>query len=72
MPAFALLYSVSRPNADGTPTALENMITKVSNYGSEWERRNSLHTVAVEQAAHDRNLFNNSGRNQHVDLKFPE
>ena len=31
-----------------------------------------MHTKMVEQAAADRNLFQSSPWNHHVDLKFPE
>lgn len=37
-----------------------------------WEERNALHTRAVVQAGHDRNLFLNTPQPNYVDLRFPE
>lgn len=38
-----------------------------------WDRRNTLHEVALRQAAHDRNLMMNQPMDQSgPDLKYPE
>ncbi|KLU92933.1 hypothetical protein MAPG_11881 [Magnaporthiopsis poae ATCC 64411] len=71
-PASAVLYYACQPGADGQPSSLTQAIERFSDFRSEWEKRNILHTQAIEQAAHDKNLFYNVQRNTHVELKFPE
>ena len=66
-PAAALLYSISRPGKDGEPHALSKYITKLSNYHETWQERNALRTEFLEQAARDRHLFLNAGKNEFVD-----
>ncbi len=44
----------------------------MSEYGEQWEVRNTLRTAAIEQAAHDKHLFYYAGRNTHVELRYPE
>lgn len=48
------------------------MITYYSNLQQKWLQRNTTHTVMIEQAAFDRNLFQSTPASEHIDLKFPE
>ena len=48
------------------------MIKKYSSYTEIWTQRNDLHTRMVEEAAHDRNLFQSSPGTRTVELRFPE
>lgn len=54
----------------------ESFVTKAIRVYTErhdtWETRNALHTKAIEEAAADKALFNNSATSTHVELKFPE
>ncbi|KAL8823228.1 MAG: hypothetical protein Q9191_006052 [Dirinaria sp. TL-2023a] len=69
--------NVSDPNAKEQPW-LTRIIASYDHWGKEWERRNSLHTVMIEQAAHDRHLFQGEAFNEkkqpgvRVELRFPE
>ena len=67
-----LVYSIGQPSADGEPKSLSKMLTRWSNMQSEWERVNTLHTAAIEQAAHDKHLFYYAEGNRHIELTFPE
>ncbi|KAE8444675.1 hypothetical protein EG329_014332 [Mollisiaceae sp. DMI_Dod_QoI] len=66
------VYAFSRPSADGKLTGFSNMIETYSSYKERWAARNAIHTAAIEQAAFDRNLFQNTTGSKHVELKFPE
>ncbi|OAA60955.1 NADH-ubiquinone oxidoreductase [Niveomyces insectorum RCEF 264] len=72
IPASWLLYTLTRPGKDGEPAALSTYINKFSYLTEQWENRNTLHTAAIEQAAHDKNLLYTVDRNTHIDLRFPE
>ncbi|KAF1346884.1 hypothetical protein BDV97DRAFT_299932 [Delphinella strobiligena] len=48
------------------------VIDSYDHWRATWADRNDLHTRALEQAAHDKNLFINSSSSRHVELKFPE
>ncbi|CAK7222421.1 hypothetical protein SEUCBS140593_004895 [Sporothrix eucalyptigena] len=72
IPFVYALYTLSRPGKDGEATALEAYLNKFSYLTTQSETRNSLHTAAVEQAAHDKNLLYNIERNTNVDLRYPE
>ena len=70
--------NVSDPSAKEQPW-LTRVIQSYDHWGKEWERRNSLHTAMIEQAAHDRHLFQGMAYNEkhemggvRVDLRFPE
>ncbi len=63
---------MAQPGPDGEPPALTKYIAHMSDFGEQWEVRNTLRTVAIEQAAHDKHLLYYAGRNQHIELKFPE
>ena len=48
------------------------LIDSYSDLKAAWADRNDLHTRAIEQAASDRNLFQNSKPKYHAELRFPE
>ncbi|KAI4140072.1 MAG: hypothetical protein LQ340_007928, partial [Diploschistes diacapsis] len=63
-------FTTSDPTA---PPLFTRIINAYSDYKDEWALRNTLHTHAIEQAAFDRNLFQNeTGAPRLVDLRFPE
>lgn len=72
LPAAGLVYYISRPGKDGEPSSITKAIESWSDLGKQWEHRNTLHTAAIEQAAHDKHLYYNAGRNAHIELKYPE
>ncbi|EDN06105.1 NADH-ubiquinone oxidoreductase [Histoplasma capsulatum] len=62
-------YSTSDPNNKPWMTRLiENYFPKEST----WERRNTLHTAAIERAAADRHLFHSQRASLNLELSFPE
>ena len=67
-----LVYNIAQPSADGEPTSFTKMLTKWSDFTAENERINTLHTAAVEQAAHDKHLLYYNEGNRHIELKYPE
>ncbi|KAI1280034.1 hypothetical protein F5Y07DRAFT_357109 [Xylaria sp. FL0933] len=71
LPVSIIAYQVSRPGADGEPSALSTWL-KQFDYFNDWETRNALRTAMIEQAAHDKHLLLNAGKSQHVELKTPE
>lgn len=66
------VYAASRTSPDGRVPGISKFIDSYSYYKERWAARNTLHTAMMEQAAFDRNLFQSSKGNPHVDLKFPE
>ena len=72
LPASYAVYHLSRTSADGSVPALSKLIESYSYYTDKWTARNTLHTTMIEQAAFDRNLFQNSKGSSHVNLRFPE
>ncbi|KAI1374113.1 hypothetical protein F4677DRAFT_447759 [Hypoxylon crocopeplum] len=71
VPASYIGYSISRPGPDGEPSSVTKWLRNFD-YFNDWEIRNTLRTNIIEQAAHDKHLFLNSGKNPHVELKTPE
>ncbi|KAI0175677.1 hypothetical protein GGR52DRAFT_323576 [Hypoxylon sp. FL1284] len=71
VPGSYIAYSVSRPGADGSPSAVTRWLASFD-YFNDWETRNTLRTAIFEQAAHDKHLLMYSGKNAHVELKMPE
>ncbi|KAH9902156.1 hypothetical protein F4778DRAFT_736522 [Xylariomycetidae sp. FL2044] len=71
VPAAIVAYQITRPGTDGEPSALSKWLSSFQ-YFDDWERRNAIRTAMIEQAAHDRHLFQYAGRNMHVELKTPE
>lgn len=67
-----IAYSMAQPGKDGEPSSLTNAINSLSNFGKDWETRNHVRTVAMEQAAHDKHLLLYAGRNPHIEMKYPE
>ncbi|KAI0136645.1 hypothetical protein BJ170DRAFT_23291 [Xylariales sp. AK1849] len=72
VPTSIIGYSISRPGADGSPSSLTNWLNGFEYFKEEDETRNALRTQLIEQAAHDKHLFVNAGKNPHIDLKTPE
>ena len=72
IPATYVVYQLSRTSEDGKAPGLSKIIDSYSYYKERWAARNTLHTAMIEQAALDRNLFQNSKGTAHIDLKFPE
>ena len=69
---FAILKFIRAPSAEGRPPLLERVVESWSQLGGSWKERNTRHTMAIEQAAHDRNLFQSAKRSEKVELRFPE
>jgi hypothetical protein len=58
---------------DGETSALTNWLSKHQSRAEHWEETNALHTKALQQAAFDRNLFENaSNKHRFVDVAYPE
>ncbi|KAI0021468.1 hypothetical protein F4780DRAFT_737505 [Xylariomycetidae sp. FL0641] len=72
IPLSMLAYSISRPGENGEPPALTTWLRSFGFLQDEYETRNLLRTQAIEQAAHDKHLFMNSGGDLHIDLRDPE
>ena len=66
------VYTLSRPGADGKTPYFTELINQYTLKPEDWERRNSLHTKMIEQAAFDRNLFQSEKPSQVIPLKFQE
>ncbi|KAI1142725.1 hypothetical protein F5Y05DRAFT_365919 [Hypoxylon sp. FL0543] len=71
VPVSYVAYSASRPGPDGEPSSVSKWLRSFD-YFNDWELRNTLRTNIIEQAAHDKHLLLNAGKNPHVDLKMPE
>ncbi|KAK5655460.1 hypothetical protein OQA88_5731 [Cercophora sp. LCS_1] len=72
IPASWFVYRISRPGKDGQPNAVTQWIEKLGDLSKEWETKNHNNTAAIEQAARDKHLFFNAGRNIHIELGYPE
>lgn len=76
LPLSFAIYKFSRSSDGSSADAAQPMFTRIINsysqYKERWTARNTLHTAMIEQAAHDRNLFQSSAPSKHVDLRFPE
>ena len=62
----------ARSSSDNETPFLTRLIERWSDMGQQWTDRNALHTRMIEQAAHDRNLFQSARPSPTVDLRFPE
>ncbi|KAJ9627212.1 hypothetical protein H2203_003674 [Taxawa tesnikishii (nom. ined.)] len=71
IPLSLALYKVSAQGTNEQPY-FTRLINSYDHWRARWQERNDLHTKAVEQAAHDRNLFINSTFTKHVELRYPE
>ncbi|KXJ95409.1 hypothetical protein Micbo1qcDRAFT_26226 [Microdochium bolleyi] len=71
IPVSILGYQITRPGADGEPSSMTKWLQTFDAF-NETERRNTIRTAIVEQAAHDKHLLFYPGRNRHVELKTPE
>ena len=76
LPLSFALYKFSRSSDDSKDPASQPWLTRVigsyDHWRDEWTRRNSLHTAMIEQAAHDRHLFQGSPGSGVIELRFPE
>ncbi|KAI4160718.1 MAG: hypothetical protein L6R39_000177 [Caloplaca ligustica] len=76
LPLSFAIYKFSRSSDGSNAESAQPWFTRVlrayDSWSNSWEERNSLHTKAIEQAAHDRNLFFNSRGSPMIDLSFPE
>ncbi|KAM3074845.1 hypothetical protein ACMFMG_008258 [Clarireedia jacksonii] len=72
IPVSIGVYQFAQPSADGSPSSITKMIDGFSYYKERNAERNALHVNAIEKAAADRHLFNNSAGARTVNLKFPE
>ncbi|KAH7035208.1 uncharacterized protein B0I36DRAFT_317856 [Microdochium trichocladiopsis] len=71
IPLSILGYQITRPGKDGEPSSMTKWLQGFDAF-NETERRNTIRTNIVEEAAHDKHLFYYGQRNQHVELKMPE
>ncbi|KAI0116877.1 hypothetical protein F4814DRAFT_414296 [Daldinia grandis] len=71
VPASYIGYSISRPGPNGEESSFSRWLRNFD-YFNDWELRNTLRTNMIEQAAHDKHLLLNAGKNMHVELKTPE
>ncbi|KAL8974217.1 MAG: hypothetical protein Q9185_000214 [Variospora sp. 1 TL-2023] len=76
LPLSFAIYKFSRSSdGSGAQSAqpwFTRMLRAYDTWSNRWAVRNSLHTKAIEQAAHDRNLFHNTEPSPLIELKFPE
>jgi hypothetical protein len=70
IPLGFALYKFTADSKEGP--SFTRLIERYSEYKEQWTARNTLHTTMIEQAAHDRNLFQSSPGSKMIDLKFPE
>ncbi|KAI4177946.1 MAG: hypothetical protein LQ343_000030 [Gyalolechia ehrenbergii] len=76
LPLSFAVYKFSR-SSDGSGAEfsqpwLTRILRRYDEWSNSWAESNAVHTKAIEQAAHDRNLFHNSRPSPLVDLSFPE
>ncbi|KAI1504370.1 hypothetical protein F5X99DRAFT_371959 [Biscogniauxia marginata] len=71
IPLSILGYKITRPGADGEPSAGTKWLAQFD-YFNEFAARNELRMQTLDQAAHDKHLFLHGGKNAHVELKMPE
>ncbi|KAI4185712.1 MAG: hypothetical protein L6R41_003970 [Letrouitia leprolyta] len=76
LPLGFAVYKFSRSldgsGAESSQPWFTRLLRRYDEWSNSWGERNALHTKAIEQAAHDRNLFHNSQPSPLVDLRFPE
>ena len=73
LPLSFALYKFSRSSDDpASQPWLTRVIGSYDHWRDEWTRRNTLHTAMIEQAAHDRHLFQGSPGSKVIELRFPE
>jgi len=71
IPVSFAIYKFTYSDPSSKPY-LHQIIEKYSDFKNQWDDRNALHTVMIEQAAHDRNLFQSERVDTEVELRFPE
>lgn len=74
VPVSYLLYSISRPGADGAPSSLSKWLGGFEYLQEQDKAINLARTALMEQAAKDKHLFftADGGHKPHVELKTPE
>ncbi|KAI4168881.1 MAG: hypothetical protein LQ348_007417 [Seirophora lacunosa] len=76
LPLSFAVYKFSRSSDSSGAASAQPWFTRVlqsyDQWSNRWAVRNALHTKAIEQAAHDRNLFHNTAPTPLVELEFPE
>lgn len=72
IPAFYIVYSMSRSNADGKEPAFTRYLRSFETWQKDYAARNATHTAMLDQAAHDKILFYQSKPNSHYNLKYTE
>ncbi|KAL8730621.1 MAG: hypothetical protein Q9166_003934 [cf. Caloplaca sp. 2 TL-2023] len=76
IPLSFAIYKFSRSANGSSAEPAQPLLTRIIRGYDNWQKsyaeRNAMHTKMVEQAGHDRNLFNNSKPSPLVDLSFPE
>lgn len=72
LPLSCLVYFVSRPGENGETPALTRWVNSYRGWNDTWEERGVLHAQAVQQAAHDRQLFKAAPRSGNHELRYPE
>ena len=74
--ASIALYKLTRSSSDSSDPASQPWLTRVlqsyDDWREQWTERNSLHTNMVEQAAHDRHLFQGTAGSKVIELRYPE
>ncbi|KAK2799014.1 hypothetical protein FQN50_008641 [Emmonsiellopsis sp. PD_5] len=71
VPVGILLYNYSTSDPEKTPW-ITRLIEDSFPKESMWERRNAIHTAAIEQAAQDRHLFQSQNDPVNIGLSCPE
>ncbi|MCJ1314506.1 hypothetical protein MMC25_008188 [Agyrium rufum] len=73
IPLSVAFYQFSKsPDSADPRSFITKWIGQYSNMKESWQERNTLHTLAVENAAFDRNLFQSEPADRGVVLRFPE
>ncbi|KAF4552319.1 Hypothetical protein D9617_10g073000 [Elsinoe fawcettii] len=72
--AVPLTIAAYQFTASGGKPAFTRLIESYTSKEETWDKRNDLHTQAVEVAANDRALFFNGdfSRSRYIDLRYPE
>ncbi|KAK2749762.1 hypothetical protein FQN55_002998 [Onygenales sp. PD_40] len=71
VPVGILLYKYATSDPEKTPW-ITRLIEDYFPKESMWERRNAIHTAAIERAAQDKHLFQSQNNAVTIGLSFPE
>ena len=72
LPLGCLLWYIAQPGKNGETPAITRWINSYHNWNDVWEERGTLHSQAVQQAAHDRQLFMAAPRSTYHEPRYPE